>query len=272
MNNNIFVSIIMSEFNTPENLLEESIQSILTQTHKNFELLIIDDCGNKNVLEFVKKFKDDRIKVIKNISNIGLANSLNVALKNANGKYIVRMDTDDFSYPDRLEKQIKFMEEHPEYALASSRVHWYNGKKIFGETNFYGEVTKDIVIKSGATPITHPTVIAKRDILLKIGGYPDYKRCEDFALWLELIINGYRLYVMDDVLLRYHLSINDYSKRSLKTRKDYFRLLKEKFKKLKPSKIRYIYIIFKNFLAGILPYKIIAGFHSLKYKIKKELH
>lgn len=266
MKDEILISVIMSEYNTPENLLEESIQSILNQTYKNFEFIIVDDCGKNNVTDFVKKFNDDRIKVVKNPKNMGLVKSLNKALEVAKGKYIVRMDTDDFSYPERMQKQLKFIEEHPEYDLVSGRAKFYNGNEIFGETKFSGEVTKELIIKMGNTPIVHPSVIAKKDVLLKYGGYPDYKRCEDLALWTELALNGHKMYVMNEVLLRYHLSLNDYSKRSLKTRKGYFRYLKEKYKKLKPSVFRYVFIVFKNFVAGIMPYKIMAKFHKMKYK------
>lgn len=269
MKDEVLVSVIMSEYNTHEELLEESIRSILNQTYENFEFILIDDCGQNDVTEFVKTFSDDRIKVIKNPSNIGLVKSLNKALEVAKGKYIVRMDTDDFCYPERIEKQLKFMEEHPEYDIISGKAKFYNGEEIFGETKFTGEVTKDIILKQGNSPIIHPTVMAKKEILLKVGGYPDYKRCEDLALWTELILNGYRMYVMDEFLLRYHLSINDYSKRNLKTRKDYFRYLKEKYLKLKPSFFRYTYIIFKNIIAGIMPYKMMAMFHRMKFKNKK---
>lgn len=270
MKQEILVSIIMSEYNTLEDLLEESIKSMLNQTYKNFEIILIDDCGKIDVSEFVKRFNDERIRVIKNSENMGLVKSLNRAIENAKGKYLVRMDTDDISYPERIEKQVKFMEDHPEYALSSSKVQFYNGEEIFGETKFTGEVTKNIIIKLGNTPIVHPTVIIKKDVILKVGGYPNYKRCEDLALWIELVLNGYRLYVMDEILLRYHLSLNDYSKRSLKTRKDYFRLLKEKYIKLKPSKFRYMYVIIKTFVAGITPYKLMAMFHKKKFR-KKEL-
>lgn len=265
MEDEILVSIIMSEYNTPEELLEESIKSLLKQTYKNFEMILIDDCGRTNVEEFVKKFNDKRIKVYKNSSNMGLVKSLNRALELAKGKYIVRMDTDDWCYPDRIEKQVEFIKNHPEFAVVSGRANFFDGNEIFGETKFSGEVTKEIAL-SGGTPIVHPTVIANIEIIKKVGGYPDYKRCEDFALWLELLINDYRLYVMDDILIKYHLSERDYSKRTLKTRKDFFRLLKEKYVKLQPKKLRYYMVVLKTFIAGIVPYKLMGEYHKKKFK------
>ena len=101
MENNILVSIIMSEYNTDEMLLKESIRSMLEQTYKNFEFIIVDDKGRNNLKEIVKSFNDERIKVVENEKNEGLVYSLNRAIEEANGKYLVRMDTDDFSYNDR---------------------------------------------------------------------------------------------------------------------------------------------------------------------------
>lgn len=265
------VSIIMSEYNTPKELLIESIKSMINQSYTNFELLLIDDCGNTNVDEVVREINDNRIIVIKNPQNMGLVKSLNKGLNYAKGKYIIRMDTDDFSYPNRIEKQVEFIEKHPEYSVVSSNIDFYDGEKIFANTKFSGEVTKEIAL-SGGTPIAHPSVIARRDDLLSVAGgeYPDYKRCEDYALWLELLINGYRLFVMNDILLRYHLSESDYAKRTLRTRKDYFRLLKEKYIKLNPTKLQYCKVVLKTCIAGLMPYKLMAYYHRKKFSKTEE--
>lgn len=265
MENDILVSVIMSEYNTDEELLRDSIKSILEQTYKNFEFIIIDDKGKINLKEIIKSFNDERIKIVENEKNKGLVYSLNKAISEANGKYLVRMDTDDFSYKDRIKKQVEFMEQHTEYAVAGTRVDYYDGEKVFAETNFSGEVTKEILMQ-GSSVITHPSVIMRKEAVESVGLYQNYKRCEDYALWIELALNGYRLYVMEEKLLRYHLALNDYSKRSLKTRKDFFRLLNEKYKKLNPSPIKYYALYIKTFLAGIMPYKLMAMYHKHKYK------
>lgn len=268
MENNILVSIIMSEYNTDEMLLKESIRSMLEQTYKNFEFIIVDDKGRNNLKEIVKSFNDERIKIVENEKNEGLVYSLNRAIEEANGKYLVRMDTDDFSYNDRLKKQVDFMEQHPEYAVVGTRVDYYDGVNVFAETKFCGEVTKEILSK-GPSSITHPSVIMRKDVIKEVGCYQDYNRCEDYALWIELILNGYRLYVMEDKLLRYHLSLSDYSKRKLSTRKGFFKLLREKYRKLNPSITKYYLLVCKTFIAGIVPYKIMAKYHEHKYEIKE---
>lgn len=267
MEDNILVSVIMSEYNTDEKLLKEAIKSILEQTYKNFEFIIVDDNGRNNVQEIVKEFNDNRIKVLNNDKNRGLVYSLNKAISEASGKYLMRMDTDDYSYKDRMEKQVKFIEEHPEYAVVGGRADYYDGSRIFAESKFYGEVTKAILSKD--TTITHPTVIMRKDIIEKVGGYQDYNRCEDYALWIELALNGYKMYVMNEKVLRYHLSLGDYSKRKLSTRKGYFKLLKEKYRKLNSSIVGYWLLVTKTFIAGIMPYKLMEKYHKHKYKIKE---
>ena len=109
MSKKVDVSVIMAEYNTDVELLKESIQSILNQTFTNFELIIIDDCGKNNVNEIVESFHDPRIKVYKNEKNSGLIYSLNKAIEKAEGQYLVRMDTDDYAYPNRIESQYQFI-------------------------------------------------------------------------------------------------------------------------------------------------------------------
>lgn len=100
----------------PNKYLTEAISSILNQTYEDFEFIIVDD-GNDNL---ILPFDDYRIKVIKNEKNIGLTKSLNLALKEAKGKYIARMDADDVSYPTRLEEQVKFLDKNPNHILVGT--------------------------------------------------------------------------------------------------------------------------------------------------------
>lgn len=135
MRNQPLISVIMSEYNTDVILLKQSIKSILEQTYKNFEFIIIDDCGKNNIDEIIKEFNDDRIKIYKNDKNRGLVYSLNRALNIAKGKYIARMDTDDYSYKHRLEDESDFLENNPEYDVIGGNVDYYDGSVIWGKTN-----------------------------------------------------------------------------------------------------------------------------------------
>ena len=259
------VSVIMSEFNTNVQLLKESIKSVLNQEYKNLELIIIDDCGTNNLKDIKSIFNDDRLKIYKNTVNLGLVYSLNKAIKLSKGKYIARMDTDDYSYSNRIKLQVDFLEKNPQIALVGSRVDKYDGEKIWGETCFYGEVTRNNLLK-GST-LTHPSIMVKAEVIKSIGGYLNYKRCEDYATWIELFINDYKMYIMKEKLLRYHLSLEDYKKRTLNTRRDFFRMINEEYIKLKPTLFQIIEIYTKNIIAGILPWKIMYNYHRRKGKI-----
>lgn len=261
-----FVSIIMAEFNTNEELLIDSIKSILSQTYENFEFIIVDDCGKNDIELISKKFDDKRIKIIKNATNKGLVYSLNKALELASGKYIFRMDTDDYSYNNRLDKVVKFMIDNPKYDVVGTRCDFYDGQSIWGESIDYGDVTKEKILNG--CPLIHPSVAFKKSCMNKIGGYLNYERCEDYATWIEAYTKGYKMTVLNDKLVRYHLSIDDYKKRTIKKRKGFLRLLNTQYKKLKPTKVQVIKMFIKTIIAGIVPYKIIYRFHKKKFKQK----
>ena len=253
----------MAEYNTELFLLKESIKSILSQTYGNFEFIIIDDCGKNNVEKIVKKIGDKRIKVLKNDKNKGLVYSLNKGIENAKGKYIARMDTDDYSYPNRFEIEVNFLESNSEYALVASNCDYYDEHGIWGSINGDSrEITRRNLLKSGS--IVHPTVMMRTDALKNIGGYLDYNRCEDYATWVELYFNGYKLYKIKDKLLNYHLSLDDYKKRKLSKRKGYFSFLKNQYKKLNPTLIDYSSQYLKTIIAGIVPHNILYNYHKKK--------
>lgn len=131
MEENLEVTVLMSMYNTPLEQLKESIESILNQTYKNFEFLIIDDGSNEECVNLVKSYNDKRINLVRNEQNIGLEKSLNKGLKLAKGKYIVRMDTDDIAYTDRIEKQVDFIKKNSEYSIVGSKA------EIFDESGVY---------------------------------------------------------------------------------------------------------------------------------------
>ena len=111
MNTKPFVSVVMSVYNG-ELFLKEAIDSILSQTYKKFEFIIIDDGSTDGSLNIINEYSDERIKILVNPKNEGLIFSLNKGIELALGTYIVRMDADDISLPQRIEEQVSFMEKH----------------------------------------------------------------------------------------------------------------------------------------------------------------
>ena len=123
------ISVILPAYNA-ERFLEEAIDSILAQTYKNFELIVLNDGSTDRTEEIILSYNDPRIRYIKNESNLKLIKTLNKGIALARGKYIARMDADDISLPTRFEKEIEFMEIHPDIGVCSSKViHLFSNRK-----------------------------------------------------------------------------------------------------------------------------------------------
>lgn len=176
------VTVLMPVYNC-EKYLRESIESILNQTFKDFEFLIINDGSSDKSAEIVESYKDNRINFVQNEKNIGLAASLNRGLDIAKGEYIARMDADDISLPERLEKQVRFMETNPQIGICGSWI------KIFGDINYIGKYTKSHknIISSLFTtcPLAHPTVIFRKELFnqYNLRYNPDFIVAQDYELW-----------------------------------------------------------------------------------------
>ena len=131
---NPLVTILMPVYNA-ELYLKRAIESILNQTYKNIEFLIINDGSTDNSLAIIKSYSDKRIVLIENDKNSGLIYSLNIGLKKASGKYIARMDADDISYPTRIQKQCAFMENHNEIGILGTFIQKENKFKNYSNPN-----------------------------------------------------------------------------------------------------------------------------------------
>lgn len=175
------ISVIMSVHNGMP-FLKEAVESIIRQKFKDLEFIIVDDASADNSWEYLKNLRDKRIKLMKNKKNLGLATSLNIALKKTRGTYIARMDADDISKSERLNTQLKFMKQNPQVDICGSfaSVIDENGKII-------GKVKKPITdnrIKKELywlTPLLHPTWLAKKEVFTKLNGYDEnWDYVEDF--------------------------------------------------------------------------------------------
>ena len=222
--NQIEVTVLMSVYNG-EKFLTEAIQSILKQTYKNFEFLIINDGSTDKTLEILKSFKDNRIIILNNESKIGLTASLNRGLKIAKGKYIARMDADDLSFPYRLEYQINYLKKNPEIGVIGSDVIIINDKFNFNKNKKkYYNKKKSLINLFLQNPETHncslwyllfdncfyhPTIMYKRSIINSVNGYQT-KRSEDLDLWTRLF-NQTKFYNIKIPLLFYRKHSNQSS-------------------------------------------------------------
>ena len=210
------ISVIMSEYNTPPDYLRASIESILSQTFKDIEIIIVDDCGKNDLDSITEEYKDKRIRVIKNNKNIGLVESLNKAIAVSKADILARMDTDDIADENRLEEQYNFMINHEEYSVVGTLANEFSKNSTTGVLGKPGEKTAKSLAYGDS--IIHPSAMMRKKDIQSVGGYKNYKRAEDLSLWFELVMKGFRLFVIDRVLLNYRVNEEDYSKRKLKTR------------------------------------------------------
>lgn len=179
------VSILMPVYNQ-EQYLSESIESILSQSFTDFEFIIINDACTDSSPVIMDKYADldNRIKIIKNTNNLGLTKSLNIALKEAKGKYLARQDGDDISYSNRLQKQFDFLEENTDVALVGIKyisININTGKRNCRDLPLKSE---DMLnwIENAMVPMT--MVMGRKDIFLEVGGYNEkIKYAQDYALY-----------------------------------------------------------------------------------------
>ena len=184
------VSVLMPVYNG-EKYLAEAIESILNQTFVNLEFLIINDGSTDRSLEIINSFVDSRIVLIDNASNKGLIYSLNRGIALAQGRYIARMDADDVSNPLRIERQIAFLEAHPDVGYCGT---W--ARKIDASGNVLGcmrRLTQSEPLRISllfSSPYIHPTMVIKSELLKKYCYDKDFKHVEDFELWTRLSVEA----------------------------------------------------------------------------------
>ncbi|MDU8885474.1 glycosyltransferase [Yeosuana sp. MJ-SS3] len=190
------ISVVMATFNG-ERFISEAIQSILDQTFKDFEFIIVDDGSTDNTAQVIHSFKDHRIIYVKKEINSGIADSLNAGIAKAKGKYIARMDDDDVSMPMRFEKQLRVLENDPNIIFCGTIAQDHSGKPIVSP-----EHHDDILLRLFffRNPIFHPTALIRKSILLKHKYRPEMVPAEDHDLWSRLLFQG-RFYQIQEPLL-----------------------------------------------------------------------
>jgi glycosyltransferase involved in cell wall biosynthesis len=191
--------------------LKEAIRSILNQTFTDFELLIINDGSTDKSAEIIKTFKDNRIKIIQNDVNIGLIQTLNKGIKLARGKYLARMDADDIAMPKRLEKQVFFLENNPQFALVGSQANIiYNERKTSRKYNMETKSQLIPLLSFFFCPFLHPSVLIKKSVLNEFQYDNNFTIAEDYHLWIR-ILNKYPCANLKESLLYYREHSNNIS-------------------------------------------------------------
>ncbi len=199
------ISVVMCAFNS-EKTVRRAIESILAQTYKNFEFIILDDGSTDATRSIIEQYAetDDRIVAMQNEHNLGLQKSLNLCIDKAKYQFIARMDADDVSYPTRLQTEIDFLTKHAKFAFVGSNVDLTSSGKIWGERCYPTHPDKYDLARNN--PYCHPSIMIRKSALLAVGGYTESKatyRCEDYDLYFKLQAKDFVGCNIQDKLIAY---------------------------------------------------------------------
>jgi len=204
------VSVLMPCYNSAETL-DEALESLARQTYRDFEILAVDDGSTDRTSEILQawagQFPCMRILTRK---HGGIIEALNAGLQASTAPYVARMDADDRSSPERLARQVAFLDDHPEIDLVSCRVVPFSATPVSQGFQIYVEwqnsllseadIRREIFVES---PLPHPSVTFRRQVVLQAGGYQDYGWAEDYDLWLRLYLAGRRFAKLPEFLLEW---------------------------------------------------------------------
>ena len=253
----------MGAYNEEKNIAK-CIKSIIAQTYINWEFIICNDCSKDKTKDILESFclEDKRIIVLNNEKNMRLAASLNRCLEAAKGKYIARMDADDESLPERLEKQVQYLEEHHDIdCVGTARI-------IFDETGDIGvrigneHPKKDDLLFT--TPFAHPTIMMKASVYKALGGYTVSRktmRAEDLDLWFRFYGKGYKGYNIQTPLYRYKEGVEDFSKRSLKAGIETSKVFWDGYKIIGVKWYKRVLAV-KPIIAALIPNRLMHTYHK----------
>lgn len=264
------VSVIMGVYNQyDEKQLLLAVNSILMQTFRDFEFIIYDDGSETEPAAFLQDLmrQDKRIRIIRCDENRGLAFSLNCCIKEARGTYLARMDADDFSLPNRLEEEVRFLEEHPEYDWVGCNAKVFAGKSIRGTRIMAEEPNQYNFLPF--SPYIHPTVMFRRTLFESGSCYnvsEETLRCEDYELFMRLYQKGYRGYNLQKILFLYREDLNAYRRRTCKNRLQEMKIRKKNFHKMDlPWKKRLMYVM-RPVVSIMIPYPLISYYKKIRMK------
>lgn len=267
MTNKGLISVIMGVYNCAETL-SEAIDSILSQTYNNWELIICDDGSTDNTVEvvhsYVEKFPE-KVFLLRNDHNIGLNATLNKCLAVARGEYVARMDGDDISKADRFEKEINVLLKNPRFSIVSSNMDLFDENGVWGKTNkIEFPIGRDFLL---GTPFCHAPCLVKREAYDAVNGYTVSKellRVEDYHLWIKMYAAGYIGMNIKECLYMMRDDRNAQHRRKFKYRINECRVKFLAIKLLHLPLYGYFYCI-RPIIVGLLP----SFLYRIVHKINK---
>ena len=262
------VSVVMPVFNTAK-FLPEAIESILNQTFKDFEFVIIDDGSTDESRQIIQAYadKDARIKAYQNKQNMWISYTRNRLINLTKTNFIAPQDSDDVSLPHRLEKEFNFLSTNPQYAVVSGDIiiideDW---KEIWYR-KYRDQIDKTILKKS---PIAQSASMFDKQAFLKVWWYDDNLCCwEDYDLWLRLYTQWYKIKNLNDFLIKYRIRSGQSKTQVKKALKTTINIQKKAFTQygLKPSISDKVFRYIENLLFFLPDRIILELFKKLEYR------
>ncbi len=199
------ISVIMGAYNA-ERYLRGAVESILVQTFADFEFIVIDDGSTDSTADILASFPDARMRIIRQ-KNQGLTKSLNRGLAESRGTYIARMDADDLSLPERFEKQIAFLDAHPDIGMCGTQAEFMDedgnplGRYAVPQTQ--AQIVRMMPLHN---PFIHPSVCIRKKVFERVGNYDErFLHAQDYELWTR-IVPLYETANLPDSLMRYRVN------------------------------------------------------------------
>jgi len=218
------VTVLLPVFNGMPHL-RHAVESIQRQTYGNFRAMVFDDGSNDGTAAYLDSLNDPRFEIIHQ-ENVGLAITLNRMIDLTDTKYIARMDADDISLPERFEKQVHFLDTHPEVAVVGARAGYVRGKHAavslgFGPARMTLSYSPPMANPPYWDPVqdknilSHSSVMMRTHVLKSLGGYPNMVPGQDLALWHLMARGGHKLASLDEMLILFRISRSGISSNNL---------------------------------------------------------
>lgn len=273
------VSILMGIYNCAPTL-REAVESILSQTFTDWELILCEDGSRDDTYAIAQEYRrahPDRIILLRNEKNMGLNHTLNRCLQAASGEYCARMDGDDLSMPDRFEKQVAFLDAHPEYAIVSTPMIFFDEQGEWGRNQMIERPQRDDFIHHSPVHCHAPCMI-RREAYLAVGGYTEdlrMLRFEDVNLWYKLYAAGYQGYNLSEPLYMMRDGREAAGRRGLRSRMNGVYVTYVGFRLFRYPWYMYRFVVLdfiKHFIKGAMPEKLYLFFHkrSVNQSVAKE--
>ncbi len=255
------ISVIIPVFNS-KNFIEKAVKSICDQTYKNLEILIIDDASTDGTWQKLEKLqkKDHRIKIFRNTYKKGLAPSLNILIPLTKGKYIARMDADDISHTNRLEKQLKFLKNRPNIVACGTQVEIIDEQGGHLAYKFFPTQPEECYKKIiNYMVIQPPSLMARGDIMRKLRYDNSIFGNDDISIHFKLLSYG-KMSNVDSILFKYRKRPNSLTHKNPK--EVYFKAFKVRLKaisdeKYKPHPLNFFFALLESLLVFMLPNSVI---------------